>query len=484
MRDLDSSPAALAQTFLAGARADACDLGLIDRLCALSFHPEPAIARAATQAIFSGVIEPLCDDFSLAGVEAANLTLAHILSFIREQPPGSELDSRLRAFGFASAADLRRRHQTICQPHRLSPRRLAGIKRALILSRVTAGADIAITSVIVNRLRQRLPEAELVLIGPGHLRELFATLPGCRHRSFIYHNDGFLFDKMTSWPPLLKIAQEELAGLAPNQALLFDPDTRLTQLGLLPLAPDEGTCYFPSRRFQPVPGGQANLSALTNQWLNHLLDEDIHWRPRLALGPTDAYAAFRQRLRDRGCRRLVAVNFGVGKNPRKRVGGGFEAELILALLKLPDTVVLLDTGRSDQRGERLADHLHRARQGGWQALWLREEGLASLDDPPGQGLIVFSGPLGALGKMIGAADCFIGYDSCGQHLAAATGTPSVIVFAGAPSERFVRRWAPEASDSLTIPHHDANLGPEAIAGLIANIRRHLLSVPNKQQVRS
>ncbi len=81
--------------------------------------------------------------------------------------------------------------------------------------------------------------------------------------------------------------------------------------------------------------------------------------------------------------------------------------------------------------------------------------------------------------MIDAADCFIGYDSCGQHLAAATRTPSVIVFAGAPSERFIKRWSPDLPGNLTIPMAGITATQQEVSDLIHQITRYVESVRAK-----
>ena len=49
-------------------------------------------------------------------------------------------------------------------------------------------------------------------------------------------------------------------------------------------------------------------------------------------------------LLQNGCQRITAVNFGVGGNPRKRLGLDFEKKLICELLKHPKSVVILDKG--------------------------------------------------------------------------------------------------------------------------------------------
>ena len=459
-------------------------LTAIDQLCEWAFFPEPLLAKAATSALFGGIIETLCDDFSDHGVYAANLVLTRILQFIRRRPEGAGLHRLLNEFGFSDAAALLARYHVISQPTPLGVEATRAVKKILILSRVTAGADIAITNVIIHRLRQRFDQAELVLIGPAHLPEIFAAIPHCRHRGFLYKNDGSLFEKMSSWPHLLTITQEEQQGYAPEEILLFDPDTRLSQLGLLPLAPDNRTCLFPSRASRPFGETGMNLSQLTNRWLNQLFGEDQIWRPNLVFQQRgEGYHTFCQALHHLGCRLVVVINFGVGNDPRKKVHGRFEADLILALLAQPQTVVILDTGRGQNEGQRLADHLGRVKSHNFPVSCLTaEHGTIHGQTPPfAHGLIIFKGSLGALGKMIDAADGFIGYDSCGQHLAAATRTPSVIVFAGAPSRRFIERWSPGVENNRTIPFDNFMSTPGAIRRLLDEIKQAVQAMPAKGQ---
>jgi hypothetical protein len=455
-------------------------LTLIDQLCGWSFSATPLVAKAATSAIFATIIETLCDDFSDHGMQVANLVLTRILQFIRARPEGAELDRLLHDFGFNDAATLLERYQRIRQSLPLSEEHIRSVKKVIVLSRVTAGADIAITNIIIHRLRQRMARAELVLIGPAHLPEVFAAVPHCRHRNFVYKNDGSLFEKMSSWPRLLEITTEEQQGYQAQEVLLFDPDTRLSQLGLLPLMPDTCTCYFPSRASQTDEQNQSNLSTLTNQWLNQLLSEDFTWRPNLVFQQTGQdYHTFCQTVHRQGCHLLVTINFGVGNDPRKKVHGSFEEDLIQALLSQANTIVILDTGRGQHKGQWLANHLARARTQNFPVISLANAEINSSTVPFTHGLIIFNGSLGALGKLIDAADCFIGYDSCAQHLAAATSTPSIIVFAGAPSARFIQRWSPEATTNLCIPFNSATATAQEISLLIKDISQAVEGIQPK-----
>ena len=48
------------------------------------------------------------------------------------------------------------------------------------------------------------------------------------------------------------------------------------------------------------------------------------------------------------------------------------------------------------------------------------------------------------------SDLYIGYDSAGQHVAAACGVPLVSIFAGFPSDRFLARWRPWGKGKIEI----------------------------------
>jgi len=441
----------LADQFLAGAQIDP-DFSLIDQLCSLSFSDDPAIACKATRATFS-VIEFLCDDFSDFGIALTSEVLVRILQYIRSTPAGSKLDSLLNDFGFTSPEILLERFKNLYKKAPISFSDRKKVIKIIVLSRVTAGADIAITSILVKRLSQTFPSASLVLIGPSHLQEMFEDVPNTRCISYIYRNDGTLFEKMTSWPELLDIAREETLGHQTGEVLLFDPDSRLSQLGLLPLIDDEHTYIFPSRASQARISDNKNLSLLANEWLNTMLAENKKVYPHLTFAAPgmSLYRNFYSAVKAGGCTFVVTINFGVGNNPAKIIEGHFEEALLKRLLETPNTVVVLDSGRGVNELKRIQHLLQVFNNAHVHTAQITDTAIDRFSKPFNHGLIAFKGPLCALGKMIDATDCFIGYDSCGQHLAAATRTPTVILFAGAPNTRFIHRWAPTNKETITIP---------------------------------
>jgi ADP-heptose:LPS heptosyltransferase len=55
---------------------------------------------------------------------------------------------------------------------------------------------------------------------------------------------------------------------------------------------------------------------------------------------------------------------------------------------------------------------------------------------------VWNGRIGLLASLIGHSDLYIGYDSAGQHIAAALGVACIDVMAGFSSPRMLDRWRP------------------------------------------
>jgi len=54
-----------------------------------------------------------------------------------------------------------------------------------------------------------------------------------------------------------------------------------------------------------------------------------------------------------------------------------------------------------------------------------------------------------------ASDVYVGYDSAGQHIAAALGVPTVSVFTAAAPERHAERWRPYGPAPVHVVHETA-----------------------------
>ena len=157
--------------FFSGKQAD---MTCIDELCQLALSSNAPTAAAGVKALYGRIIEGLCDDFSDRGVELCNRVLLRLLFTLVQQGKLFEIDKLLSETGFTDQQSLFQRHADLRrQSLAVLPRRP---ERFVVLSRVTIGADVLITSIIVQRLRIAFPEAQVVLFGPAHLSELFSEL--------------------------------------------------------------------------------------------------------------------------------------------------------------------------------------------------------------------------------------------------------------------------------------------------------------------
>lgn len=446
-------------------------------LCRLATDADRECSTRATNALYHDLVEPLCDDFTNAAAAQAHAVLSGLIDFISGTEPGRPLRELLDQLNLNSPAALLTRWQRLTTLAAYpAPAALAKIETILIPSRVSVGADVAITSVLAQRLAKALPEAEIVLIGPDHLAELFGGLPRVRHLPFAIERHGNLGERLLFWPWLLAAIAPSLAGLPNDRVLLVDSDSRLTQLGLLPLAVGPTTCLFPSQSLTPKPG-HGSLSALANQWLDSWLGEAAPSHPTVAPAPDRQVAAhtFCSRLRGGGAHRLLLVNFGVGGEPRKCLPETFEIELLTGLLAMENTIIILDMGCGSEEKVRVEKLLGFLDAAGRDTALLQDWQLPLLPAPFRHGVIGLCSSLGTLAALGGGVDCYLGYDSSGQHLANGAGAPTVTIFAGAPNPRFLERWSPlsPAGTSQVIPITNRGPGPTETTATITRIIKTL-----------
>lgn len=428
-----------------GGEADFDAIDQLVRMAAAGDEP----GRSALSALYNIVIiKGLCDDFSSFGVVYCNRVLSRIIDCIRKTPQGGRLDELLDAFGFHETEELLARYERCLQVRPLSSARKKQVRKVVIPSRVTVGADIVMTTVMVHRLRRALPNAELIVVGPSHLDDIFSGLNGVRRREMWYNRHGAFGERLANWPQLYDMVRQEQANVAPAELLLFDPDTRLTQLGMMPLLPEDQTFYFPSRQsLEPEDG--SSLSILVNRWLDRVLGEHDFCAPAVSLPPHHLHAAriFCEQFPARVF--IVVINLGVGGDEQKSIPAPFEEELLLALLQEPDTLIILDCGSGPEEKAKVDSYLALARSRSIPTAMVEEGETGSRKIGFSSGMIGFQGGIGAIGGLIERADLFFGYDSCCQHLACALETPTVIVFAGARHTRFLNRWRPYAQEGLS-----------------------------------
>jgi ADP-heptose:LPS heptosyltransferase len=277
-------------------------------------------------------------------------------------------------------------------------------RRVFVLSRITLGADIAVTSVVLAAAKRRFPHSEIVFVAPQKNYELFAADHRIAHAPVSYQRGG-LAARLAVWQELKTLA-------AGTDCLVLDPDSRLTQLGLLAVCADDRYQFFESRAYgfdtdHPLP-------ELTAAWAAECLGVNGA-KPYLALGAAP----------QRG--RYIAVSLGVGENPAKRLPDPFEEELFRLLGSL-DLPLCVDLGAGGEEADRVRRAVERS--GVRATLW--------------------NGSFAGFASIIAGSRLYVGYDSAGQHVANAAGVPLVSIFAGFPVPRMFDRWRPVGPHSTVI----------------------------------
>lgn len=421
----------------------------IDLLCQMAtFHTKADLSNIASAALFEIIVEKLCDDFEDLPVEVYSRVMCQVISFCRSVPAGKNLDARLTDFGVVSPEELLRRAvATHTRQYHRDPAKPP--RRIVLLSRVTIGADVAILSVMIQRLRRLFPETDMVLVGNRKLEELFGGNPDIRIRELSYARRGGLFERFASWHATLDILQQELAD-GEQDVLLIDPDSRITQLGVLPVMHADNYLFFNTRDHVLTAHGHC-MAEWTNEWINTVFGTPDFAYPTvwIPLATMSSGKAKIDALRAAGARRVVAMNLGVGQNPRKRVGLEFEKRLLRALVGVPSTVVVLDRGFGADEEERCGLLMADLREQGVPGM---QTSMAAAAPSLSHGVVAIECGIGEMASLIAHSDEYLGYDSACQHIAAAVRTPTLTIFAGSNNKNFIRRWSACGDTDCRIVH--------------------------------
>lgn len=483
----------VAQFFSEYSQSRTHDRDLIARLTVLALSEDHAVAEPATRAIFASLVERLADSFEPDAGTLYNCVFAQIIQICRSDSRGAALDRELTAFGLASEADVVARAETLRRVERLAALRdlTSNIKRVIVLSRVTLGADVAVTSVIIERIKHEFPASEIVLLGGRKTTELFGGDARLQFKELAYRRAGMLIERLLTWIDLLTCVRELTHGLTGDEYLIVDPDSRLTQLGLLPATSDPGTgrsrnyLFFPSREYGS--NTSQSLAELTASWLDEIFGDIARTRPCVSLNQEDVESARRlaSRLRGSSSRRIIAINFGVGENALKRVGEEFEISLINRLAR-EDVAIILDKGAGIEETAQVDKVVAEATRvepdrRRLHSVEVNEINLLDQLNAAHIDILVWNGRIGMLAGLIAESDLYIGYDSAGQHIAAALGVACIDVFAGYRSSRMVDRWRPTGEAETRVVSVDATRSTADLKKTLETILNYVsLKPPNPE----
>lgn len=351
------------------------------------------IARAvasdhSSRVFFRGVVERICDLFDPEATRVYANLFAYVVARVL---PGYSHDALLE------------RYQSICRVRAYS----GAPSRVCVLSRVTLGADVVVSSMMLQAAKRRFPNAEICFVGPAKNAALFEADTRVHSIRTDYGRSAALVDRLRASEAVGKLLEDQ-------DTLVIDPDSRLTQLGIMPVSGESRYCFFESRAY----GGNSTqpLTALAAAWIEQ------------TFGISDIRPYLKPAASSQG-KPAITISLGVGENLEKRAGDELEHKAVEKLVSL-ERPVTIDAGGGGEETERV------------------EQLVRALGSP--RHLDIHRGSFASFAASIMQSRLYFGYDSAGQHVAAASGVPLVTVFAGYASERTFERWRPSGSGSLHV----------------------------------
>jgi ADP-heptose:LPS heptosyltransferase len=377
-----------------------------------------------------------------------------VIHLIRELPEADHIDRTLKTFGLFTQQDLLDRVKSLIEHNKTNSPQKQNIKKVFVLSRVTIGADVAITSIIIEKSKKIFPHANIFFLANKKNYELFGNDEKIKILTLDYKRRGGLISRLESWLETLKHIENETKDIEPSEYVIIDSNSRITQLGLLPLVTDDIGYYL----FEPLAHADEEKRKLgedVNEWLTKVfadanvdIDEITYPTLNIPAEYNKAAKEFYQKLTDKN-KFIATVNFGVGGNDDKRISDEFEFDVVLHLIE-NGTTVILDEGFGEDEIERADSIINQLKERGKTIIKVNDDLSFATHSQPD--LIAFKGGIGQFAALISQSQLYLGYDSMGQHVAAALEIPELVIFNGYPTEKFSRKWHPYGKGKIDIIH--------------------------------
>jgi len=426
----------------------------IKELVDIAIHEDESLAKSGIEATFRSIVEPLNDSFDANDRDVYYDVFSYVIHLIRELPEADHIDRTLKTFGLFTQQDLLDRVKSLIAHNKTNSPQKQNIKKVFVLSRVTIGADVAITSIIIEKSKKIFPNANIFFLANKKNYELFGNDENIKILPLDYKRRGGLITRLESWLETLKHIEDETKDMESSEYVIIDSNSRITQLGLLPLVADDIGYYL----FEPLAHADEEKRKLgedVNEWLTKVfadvnVDVDDITYPTLNIPAEYNKAAkeFYHKLADNN-KFIATVNFGVGGNDDKRISDEFEFEVVLHLIENGATVIF-DEGFGEDEIERADSIINQLKECGKTIIKVNDNlSFATTSNPD---LIAFKGGIGQFAALISQSQIYLGYDSMGQHVAAALEIPELVIFNGYPTEKFSRKWHPYGKGKMDIIH--------------------------------
>jgi ADP-heptose:LPS heptosyltransferase len=413
-------------------------------------------ARVGTNVFFGHVIEPLSDTFLVQDRKTLQKVLAYLIIRIRALPQAKQLHEKLDQWGLKDETGLLNRMERLSSPKTFADGSVGKIKKIFVPSRVTLGADVLLNIPVIEKMKKRFPDAEIVFLGSEKNGSILkGSQAMVRVHTLQYKRRGVLLNRFLIWLDVIRAMEEETAALEQEEDfIIINTDSRLLQSGLLPIISPgkEDKRYFfwaPSVNHEEWTGTSQAEDLL--QWLDSTFGKEPGGEriyPKIHFPTEDKNFADKvyRVLNPEGNRFVVSMSWGVGGNEAKR-----ELAFILKLLS-DGVIVILDRGYGREEFEQAEAIIGAVRAKGFEVAEFTGENPVSIDESKSRDIrfAAFQGTVNKFAALIGVSDLYIGYDSLGQHLAAAVDRDVIAIFAGYGTDLFPERWKPLGKGTICL----------------------------------
>ncbi|MFH1776132.1 MAG: hypothetical protein ABH952_01005 [Candidatus Omnitrophota bacterium] len=420
-----------------------------------SFSSDPVTAKIITRILMQDVVGRLYDTHLPQEKQIVTRIIAQIFEYRRRMEEGKDLNQHLNRFGLDTEEKLNARAERLAQAEVINRPISLDAEKVFVFSRGTIGGDVNLTSIVLQKITETMPQAKIVFLGDLHrLGSLFAGIKNISFVDFPYRRTETLANQIADSLKAVNIL--ETNGYEPGMPVIDLSGHGLIH-GMMPVCNEEDHYYFP----MVAPKGKS-LGEEINEQSNRVFDAlgATYSKLHIADEELSAVAGFYDKL-PRG-KKVITMAFGVGGDYTKAVSEEFEQEVVSGVIDR-GSLAILNGGFGEVEEARTVQLIEAIREKGHKIYIvidelrtetkkiLQENGLnfyvvkdtiAEVEIPDDVELIVHFGKISTCTVLIANSACFIGYDSMTQHLAAASRVPEVIVYAGCETERFPELWRP------------------------------------------
>jgi len=427
----------------------------IELLSELAFHQNKKVSDKVLEPLFGTLIHGLRNSFKKREGDAYLRIFPYFVLAAREQSEiVKDWFKKMEISESDPLDDLYKKSLELrAQKKQLTQSEINKIKKIIILSRGTIGAEILAAGVLFPPLIEHFKEAELIFVdscGAGNqifnhprikLVDKFVNKDG-EELSLKWSRKSLPILERLEYPAILsEFISIETNNLSPEEYIIIDADTRLSQTGAMPLS--KNNHYFIDTVAERDDyEDNRSIATICSDYIGQLLNApSIHY-PQIYLSEGDKkIAQDTWNCLGFNRRKIVLVSFTSGFES-KTLSPNFEKRLINKLIELGITPLIERSPdiNEDKKNVGLVNYM---KENGKEVIEIDlNKPLNLLDNKTEAAIYTFQSKVGPLAALIEKSNLVISYDSKNQHISAALSTPFITIFTGHINNLFLKRWTP------------------------------------------